>query len=102
MHHIKLIIFGTVLVIVVVFGFIFWDDLKFNQQQISNMPLPPSPAADLQQGGSMNYNQSTAESDDAPPLNSEDDLDSLESDLNNTNLEIDSDRGQIETELQGL
>lgn len=85
MHHIKLIIFGTVLALVIIFGVVFWDDLKFNQQEISNMPLPPSPVFDLQQGGTVNHSQSSssdADSDvDADAADSADqDEDSMDDD----------------------
>lgn len=99
MHHVKLMVFGVVLVGVVIFGFAFWDDLKFNQQEIANTPLPPDPILD------QSIFVNTAESqlmDSNPPVDSSDDYDSLEKDLNGTDTNIDSDNAELEAELQGI
>jgi hypothetical protein len=100
MRHTKLIVFGIVLVGVLVFGLIFWDDLKFNQQELSNTPLPPSPLLEDQQmapvGGSQQSQSQQA------PLSQDDDYDDLEKDLNQTDLNIDSDSSSLEAEMSGL
>jgi hypothetical protein len=99
MHHTKLIVFGIVLAVVVIFGFIFWDDFKFNQQELSNTPLPPSPLVD--DSSQVNTQQQTG-ADSQPTLSNDDDYDDLEKDLNQTNLEINSDNAQLESEMSGL
>jgi hypothetical protein len=99
MRHIRLIVLGIVLVCVVVFGFLFWDDLKFNQEQISNTPLPPSPEVsddgrlmnpELQQGAGANMNQS-------------DSYDDMESDLDGTDVDdLDPDSSELDAEINAL
>lgn len=98
--HYKLIILGVALIGFVIFGFIFWDDLKFNQQEISNMALPPDPILEIN-----NDRASSTMPDQDPnsaPLNSNNDLDSIDSDLDSTNLEIDSDSSQMESDANAL
>jgi hypothetical protein len=102
MHHVKLIVLGVVLAGVIIFGFIFWDDFKFNQEELSNTPLPPSPLVE-DSGSAMVPPQGQQESGTGTQdLNSGDDYDSLEKDLVNTDLEIDSELTEIESEMSGL
>ena len=90
MRHTKMIVFGIVLAVVIVFTTIFWGDLIFNQQEIANTPVPPAPELELD-------NRSTK------PTSSSDDLDSIEADLNGTDVEnVDSDNDEIEAELNAL
>ncbi|MBX4187858.1 MAG: hypothetical protein KW793_01845 [Candidatus Doudnabacteria bacterium] len=92
MRQTKIIIFGIILIGVVVFGTIFWMDLYWNQQEIANTPLPPSPIFDETQ-----RNQATAD------MSSKDDYDSIEKDLDNTEVEnIDSGSSEIEAEASAL
>jgi cytoskeletal protein RodZ len=102
MHHIKLIVFAIVLAVVIIFGFIFWDDLKFNQQEIANTPLPPSPLVDDNSSRPQGNAQQQSESDQQPALSEDDGYDDLEKDLNQTELEIDSDSAELESEMSGL
>jgi hypothetical protein len=99
MRHTKLIVFGIVLVGVLVFGLIFWDDLKFNQQELSNTPLPPSPLLEDRQMAPMGNQQSEAKQ---APLSKDDGYDDLEKDLNQTDLNMDSDSSALEVEMSGL
>lgn len=101
MHHTKLIVFSIVLVVVIIFGFIFWDDLKFNQQELSNTPLPPSPLVEDNRQVVPPASQQQS-NDNQASLSSDDDFDDLEKDLSQTNLEIDSDSAQLESEMSGL
>jgi cytoskeletal protein RodZ len=98
MHHTKLIVFGIVLAVVIIFGFIFWDDFKFNQQELSNTPLPPSPVLDEKKSVPASNQQSA----DQEALSGGDDYDDLEKDLNETNLNLDSDNAELESEMSGL
>lgn len=103
MQHTKLIVFGIIMAVVIIFGFIFWDDLKFNQQELSNTPLPPSPLVeDRLQSPAASQQQSQSEADQQPALSENDDYDDLEKDLNQTTLEIDSDSAEMESELSDL
>lgn len=100
MHHTKLIVFGIVLAVVIIFGFIFWDDFKFNQQELSNTPLPPSPLLDEKKSVPAGNQQSSGADD--KPLSGDDDYDDLERDLMQTDLNLDSDNAQLESEMSGL
>jgi hypothetical protein len=87
MHHTKLILFGIVLVVAIVTGFVFWDKLSFTQQEISNTPMPVNTGSNQKTMGGMSRSDS---------------YDSIEKDLNETSLDIDSDTAELETELEGL
>jgi hypothetical protein len=82
MHH-KLIVFGIVLAVVIIFGTLFWTDLAINQEELANTPLGD-------------------ETQSQPKVQSPDSYEDMEKDLNETDLEVDSDSAQMESELQGL
>jgi hypothetical protein len=90
MHHVKLIVLGIVLVLAVVFGSIFWDDFKWNQQEIANTKLPPE----------TDYMEPVRKPND---ISSSDSYDSMEKDLDKTEVnDVDSDSAQIEASASGL
>ncbi|HYC79568.1 MAG TPA: hypothetical protein VEC17_00920 [Candidatus Binatia bacterium] len=92
--HYKYMVVGVVLIAAVIFGSIFWGDLLFNQSEISNLnteevqDILPNPAPESQQTSNMS---------------SSDSYDSIEADLNSTNVnDIDSDNTSLEAELNAL
>lgn len=89
MHH-KLIVFGLILVAAVVFGSLFWSDLQTNKQEISETQLDtqadPNPA--IQQ--EKQENSSSNEADD------------IEKELDETDLNVDSDNAELQAEASGL
>jgi hypothetical protein len=89
MHH-KLIVLGIVLVVAVAFGFLFWGDFLLNQQEIANTPMSTGEDTMVKMPSSSDS------------LSSSDSYDSLEKELNSTNLEIDSDNASLESEASGL
>jgi hypothetical protein len=92
-----------VLVVVVIFAFIFWGDLIFNQNEIANTPLPPDPI--LETSGQMHptgQSQPDNTAEATANLSSDDDYDDLEKDLTQTDVNVDSDSAQLESEMSGL
>lgn len=86
MHH-KLIVFGLILVAVVVFGTLFWENFSATQQEIANTPMGMTPYQSSNTSG----------------MSSSDDLDSIEADLNTTDVNgIDSDNSSLQAELNSL
>ncbi len=98
MHHHKLILFGVVLVGVVIFGFLFWDDLKFNQQELANTPVNVTTESDL----SMPASDDSVQAEPTASMSSSDDYAAIEKDLAETSLQIDADLAELESELEGL
>lgn len=96
--HYKLIVFGVVLVAVVVFGALFWDNFSFNQREISNTPLPPSPMVD----NSGNSNVPSGQAANTAGMSDSKSYDDMEKDLGSTDLNVDSDDAQLQSELNGL
>jgi hypothetical protein len=85
-------VFGMVLVVVVIFGTLFWGDLMVNQRELANTPLPPAPT--MSQGNPQGSE---------PALSESDDYDSIESDLNATDVDnVDSGSGELEAEINAL
>ena len=95
MHH-KLMVFGLVLVLVVVAGFIFLDKLTMNQQEIANTPLSSDVDSSQQSKAQAQKNENTAD------MSAEDDYEDMEKDLNSTDTNVDSDNAQLQSEVSGL
>jgi hypothetical protein len=92
MHH-KLIVFGIVLVVVVVFGSIFWNDLVSNQREISNLQTSPETDA----------NQDILPNPAHEGMSESDDYDSMEKDMNQTDVNgVDAGSAELQAESSTL
>jgi hypothetical protein len=79
----------AVLVIAVVFGFVFWNQFKINQQNLAGGPGNGFVSSD---STAVVHHKSTSDT-----------LNAIEKDLNNINENaIDSDSGQMSTQLRGF
>jgi hypothetical protein len=88
-------------VVIVVFASVFWSDLAFNRQEISEMPLDPQ--TDANQDIPPNPKKMAPDSSQTQPAMGEsDDVDSLDKDLNDTDLNVDSNDSELEAELNAM
>jgi hypothetical protein len=93
--HYKLMIVGVVVIAAVIFGSIFWGDLVFNQQEISN--LTEDQTQDHLPNPAPQETQATSN------MSSNDSYSTIEADLSATDVEsVDSDNAELESELSAL
>ncbi len=91
MHHTKLIVFGVILLLAIVFAGIFWGDFILNQIGLANTPLSPStdPLVPVNKNPDVNKSDSS--------------YDTMEADLDSTDVNgVDSGNSNLEAGLNAL